>query len=106
MCIRCCVLRFGGLRDEQVRLFHEASRSFEPHPDPQDPLDGDVIGLEARQGTGGGMRIPLNGFRRLGWTGWSLECAAAELRWTDWAEPAWWEFEPCGTPQKRKHSLE
>lgn len=70
------LLHFLNVEREQVRIWDDGSKKWKLHPDPQGPLDNEIMESGLRDGA-----FFLDGFHRVGWSEWQIWSDAYMLTW-------------------------
>ena len=87
-CIKPCVIEFIDVSSQSARLWDETARAFKEHPAPHSPLSCEISKFYAGE-LNDRVRARVTGFHREGWSEWTLECAAIEVAWDEFAGSAW-----------------
>jgi hypothetical protein len=88
--VRPCALHFSGVSGQNLKVWDELTKSFVSHPEPQHPIDGDVIKYEAVTREAG-YEVHIEGFHKAGWVEWNFDCKEITVSWSEFAGKAWYE---------------
>lgn len=89
-CIKPCALIFHGIISADAKVFNEQKREFENHPEPDEPLDNEIIEVSVINKTTDVTCYIIKGFHNAGCSEWEICCEGFELQWEEFNGDAWW----------------
>jgi hypothetical protein len=87
-----CLLVFHGVSDQLTQVFCDTERVFKPHTDGSMPIDGDIMEFKT-ENIDQRIAVFISGFYQSDWVEWRFTCSSAQIFWTDFVGPAWYESE-------------
>lgn len=88
--IKPCTIKFYGISNNTAQAWSEEKRIYEAHPNPEKPLENEIMEFEAVENNQQ-HHIKISGHHRSGWTEWSFSCETYLIVWAEFAGIAWYE---------------
>ncbi len=89
VCIKPCLLIFHGVDFVESSVFSEKERLFHKHPDPEKPIEKEIMEAKQVEQVNNVSCYLLSGFHRVGWSEWKICSKSFALRWDEFAGDAW-----------------
>ena len=85
-----CVLVFIGVAYSIPKVFNDAAKEYEVHPDQRCPLAHDIVEADEIEPQNSKLRFLLCGMHKSGWTNWYIDCEGFKLTWEAFGKDSWY----------------